>query len=119
MSDLFDSLINQHKNKNGYGYGGLGGSIKEPSNSLYSANVVQYDDDDKKFEFPKNYKNKQPITDKTNNFINKFVGKNVDVYYILDTKYRKEIRIVRVLYTFKKGDRYFFKLKTKRTIKIH
>jgi len=118
MNDLFYSLINQHKNKNGYGHGGLGGSIKEPSNSLYSANVVQYDDDDKKFEFPKNYKNTQFITDKTNNFINKFVGKNVDVYYILDTKYRKEIRIVRVLYTFKKGDRYFFKLKTKRTIKI-
>jgi hypothetical protein len=118
MNDLFDSLKNQHKNKNGYGHGGLGGSIKGPSNSLYSANVVQYDDDDKKFEFPKNYKKKQLITDKTINFINMFVGKNVDVYYILDTRYRKEIRIIRVLYTFKEGDRYFFKLETKRTIKI-
>lgn len=118
MDEWFNSLINQHKNKNGYGHGGLGGSIKKPSNSLYSANVVQYDDDDKKFEFPKKFKDNEFVRDKTNNFINKFVGKNVDVYYILDTKYRKEIIIVRVLYTFKKGDRYFFKLKTKRTIKI-
>jgi hypothetical protein len=115
MNDLFYSLKNQHKNKNGYGHGGLGGSIKEPSNSLYSANVVQYDDDDTKFEFPKNFKK----TDKTINFINKFVGKNVDVYYILDTQYRKEIRIVHVSETFQERDRYFFKLETKRTIKIH
>ena len=112
MNDLFINLRNKHD------YGGLGGPIKDPSNSILSTEVIQYDDNDTEYEFPKNYKKKQPITDKTNNFINKFVGKNVNVYYILDTKYRKEIRIVRVLYTFKKEGRYFFKLKTKHTIKI-
>ncbi len=112
MSELFNNLKKNHN------YGGLGGSIKEPSNSILSTEVIQYDDNDTEYEFPKNYKKKQPITDKTINFINKFVGKNVDIYYILDTQYRKEIRIVRVLYIFKRGGKYFFKLKTKRTIKI-
>jgi len=112
MSEWFNSLKNNHN------YGGLGGSIRDPSNSILSTDVIQYDDSDTVYEFPKNYKKKQPITDKTNNFIKKFVGKNVDVYYILDTRYRKEIRITQVLYAFERGGRYFFKLKTKRTIKI-
>lgn len=104
--------------KKNHNYGGLGGTIEDPSNSLLSTDIIQYDDNDNKYEFPKNYKKKQPITDKTNEFIKRFVGKNVDVYYILDTRYRKEIRIVRVLDTFQEGGRYFFKLKTKHTIKI-
>jgi hypothetical protein len=112
MSELFISLKNNHN------YGGLGGPINNPSNSILSTEIFQYDDNDNKYEFPKNYKKNQYITDKTNNFINKFVGKNVDVYYILDTRYIKEIRIVRVLDTFQEGSRYFFKLKTKHTIKI-
>ena len=114
MEEWFNSLKKNHN------YGGLGGSIKDPSNSLLSTDIIQYDDNDNKYEFPKKYKKRQsqPITDKTNEFINRFVGKNVDVYYILDTRHRKEIRIVRVLDTFQEGGRYFFKLKTKHTFKI-
>ena len=63
MSEWFNSLKNNHN------YGGLGGSIKEPSNSILSTDVIQYDDSDTVYEFPKNYKKKQPITDKTNNII--------------------------------------------------
>lgn len=114
MDRWFISLKKKHN------YGGIGGSIKDPSNSLLSTDIIQYDDNDNKYEFPKNYKKRQsqPITDKTNEFINRFVGKNVDVYYILDTRYRKEIRIVSVLDTFQEGNRYFFKLKTKHIFKI-
>ena len=101
----FEQILLQHKCESGYGYGGFGGSLKDPTPSLLDRHIELYNNENNLFEIPKKYIENVWVTNKIDKFCEKFIGEIID--YILYTRDIKRIRKVRVLRKLSNGGRYY------------
>ena len=108
----FNHFKKKHELKWGR-HGGFGGPISNPSNSILSTDTDQYNDTDDRYQITDHYNEKghEWVTEKINNFIRKYVGKNKVVYYLLCTQDNQYIKKIRVSKVFIENGKYFLKIK--------